>query len=89
MARLTPEQRAAMEKQLADDAAEPDDDDEIELGLPGGGYVRGTFRRVSQVAEAHGFKLKADPPADDDAGKGAAKGNVRPAHFGGQQRKSS
>ena len=65
------EQRA--ELQAALDALDADDDgsDEIEFEA-GGKRVRGSFRRVSAIAEAMGFKLIPDPPAETPA-KGKAK----------------
>lgn len=81
MARLTTEQRAALEQQLADDdAAAQDDDDEYELGFSDGSYVRGRHSRVSRVAAARGVKIEPDPdpPADDGkGGKAAPKGQAQ------------
>jgi hypothetical protein len=67
MARLSKEERAELEARLADDS--DDDDDEVELKFSDGSAFRGSYRRAQQVADARGFKLKADPPADDDAPK--------------------
>lgn len=66
MARLSPEERKALEDQLAADDAADDDDDEVEVGFGDGSYVKGKFRRVSEAAAARGFKLKPDPPAEGD-----------------------
>lgn len=91
MARLTPEQRAALEKQLADDDA-AENDFEVEIWNERGQGARVPFSKGRQwLADAFGIDLA--PAADDkdkgDAGKQDAKTNVRPAHFGGQQRKTS
>lgn len=79
MARLSPEERKALEDQLAADDAADDDDDEVEVGFGDGSYVKGKFRRVQDAAAARGFKLRPDPPADDDSkGKGGGQGgNVK------------
>lgn len=81
MAKLSPEERAALEKQLADDDQADDDNDEIEFGFPDGGYIRGSYRRVSAAAEARGHRLSPAPAADGQAaGKGGGQqggGNVK------------
>jgi hypothetical protein len=69
VAKLTKEERAALEAQLADDDAADDDDDDIEIGFGDGSYVKGKYRRVSEAAAARGFKLRPDPKPEGD-GKG-------------------
>ena len=64
MARLTKEERAALEAQLAEDDAADDDNDEVEIGSKDGGYFRGSWRRAQGVAAAWGIKLEADKPKD-------------------------
>ena len=76
MAKLTKEERAALEAQLAEDDTADDDDDDIEVGFADGSYVKGKYRRVSEAAAARGVKLRADPPADDPKG-GAVDSGVR------------
>ena len=78
MGKLTKDERAELERQLAEDDAE-EDDDEYELGFADGSYVRGRHSRVSKVAAARGVKVDPDPPAAGDGkdakdAKGAAKG---------------
>ena len=75
MARLTKEQRAELEAQLAAD--DDDDDDEVELGFADGSHFRGKFSRARQVAAARGFKLDPDPPIDKGDDKGDDKGGTR------------
>jgi len=79
MPKLTREERAELEARLAADD-DDDDDDELEIEYDGK-RVRGTYRRVSEVAAAWGFKLRADPEPDDKPeGKGKGKsdgGDVR------------
>jgi hypothetical protein len=79
MAKLSREERAALEAQLADDDAADDDDDEVEVGFGDGSYVKGKFRRVAEAAAARGFKLRPDPEADpkDKPKGGAGDGNVK------------
>jgi hypothetical protein len=76
MAKLTAEERKALEDQLAADDADDDDDDEVQLGFPDGSSFKGTFRRAQEVAAARGFKLKADPPPAPP-GDGKDGGNVK------------
>ena len=80
MPKLSKEERAELEARLAEDDAD-DDDDEVEVGFADGSYVRGRYRRVSEAAAARGFKLRPDPPADDDGKTGktgkASGGEVR------------
>lgn len=73
MARLSPEERKALEDQLAADDAADDDDDEVEVGFGDGSYVKGKFRRVQDAAAARGFKLRPDPSPEKD--EPAAKGS--------------
>lgn len=75
MAKLSPEDRAALEKQLADDDQADDDDDDIEVGFGDGTYVKGKYRRVSEAAAARGFKLRPDPAPDPKDAKDS--GNVK------------
>jgi hypothetical protein len=83
MPKLTKEQRAELERQLAEDDAEDADDDEYEVGFGDGSYIRGRHSRVSKAAAARGFKLEPDPepadPADPKAPKpkGQQGGQVR------------
>ena len=74
MARLSPEERKALEDQLAADDAADDDDDEVEVGFGDGSYVKGKFRRVQDAAAARGFKLRPDPEEPKD-GKTSPKGD--------------
>ena len=67
MARLTKEQRAELEAQLAADD-DADDDDEVTISH-GDKTFKGSYRRARKVAGAWGIKLEADPPADDDDDK--------------------
>lgn len=69
MAKLSPEERAALEKQLADDDDADDESDEVSLTFPDGHSFSGSYRRAKEVAAARGFKLKADPKPDADEGK--------------------
>jgi hypothetical protein len=48
MPKLTPDERAALEAQLADDDAD-DDTDEVTIGRPDGSTFTGTFRRALQL----------------------------------------
>ena len=68
MAKLTREERAELERQLADDDADDAEDDEVELSFPDGSSFRGAFRRAKTVAEARGFKLTPDPKPDKPEG---------------------
>lgn len=83
MARLSPEDRKALEDQLAADDAADDDDDEVEVGFGDGSYVKGKFRRVQDAAAARGFKLRPDPAPDKDA---AAKGGSNVKRFNAGRR---
>lgn len=85
MARLTPEQRAELQKQLDDDAASADDF-EVELWNERGQGARVPFSKgKAWLAEAFGIDL--DPPKTDPKTEPKADdGKVRPAHFGGQRR---
>jgi len=83
MPRLTKEERAELEARLAAD--DDDDDEEYEIGFPDGGYVRGRHSRIAKIAAARGIKLEPDPEPEE--GDDKAKGNVRPAHFGGTRAK--
>lgn len=74
MAKLSPEERKALEDQLAADDAADDDDDDIEVGFADGSYVKGKFRRVSEAAAARGLKLRPDPKPEGD-GKTPPKGD--------------
>lgn len=90
MARLSAEERAALQKQLDDDAAAENDFD-VEIWNEKGQGARVPFSKGRQwLADAFGIDL--DPPAadagKDGAGKSDPKTNVRPAHFGGQTRKT-
>jgi hypothetical protein len=76
MPKLTPDERAALEAQLAEDDAD-DDTDEVTIGRPDGTTFTGTFRRALQL----GF---VSLPAKPDPKKAPAR-NVSP--FG--QRKTS
>lgn len=82
MGKLTPEERAELEARLADDDADDDENDEVSLTFPDGHSFTGSYRRAKDVAAARGFKLKADPPADDDGkGKGKTGGTVTKGRF--------
>jgi hypothetical protein len=59
MPRLSKEERAELEARLAADD-DDGDDDELEIEYEGR-RVRGSYRRVSEVASAWGFKLRPDP----------------------------
>jgi len=86
MSRLSKEERAELEKRLKDDdAAAEQDEGEYEIGFPTGHYIRGGWKRLTEVAAAQGFKLAADPPTDPAEGKDEKPkdGNVRP--FGGRR----
>lgn len=81
MARLSPEERKALEDQLAADDAD-DDDDEVEVGFGDGSYVKGKYRRVADAAAARGFKLKPEPSAEGDDKKPRSGDNIRRFHGG-------
>jgi hypothetical protein len=83
MARLSPEERKALEDQLAADDTADDDDDEVEVGFGDGSYVKGKYRRVADAAAARGFKLKPDPAPEGDGKSGARSGrsNVTQGRF--------
>jgi hypothetical protein len=66
MPRLTPEQRAELEAQLAEDDAD-DESDEVTVGLPDGRSFTGTFKRALQL----GFVSLPEKP------KPGAKGTPR------------
>ena len=83
MARLSPEERKALEDQLAADDAADDDDDEVEVGFGDGSYVKGKFRRVQDAAAARGFKLRPDP--EPSPGKGDDKGKDNVKRFSGRR----
>lgn len=91
MARLTPEQRAELQRQLDDDAA-AENDFEVEIWNEHGQGARVPYSKGRDwLSKAFGIDLKPDAAGtEESAGKGGeTKTNVRPAHFGGQQRKSS
>lgn len=83
MAKLSPEERKALEDQLAADDASDDDDDEVEVGFGDGSYVKGKFRRVQDAAAARGFKLKPDP--EPEGGKGGQKSGDNVKRFSGRR----
>jgi hypothetical protein len=65
--KLSKEERAKLEAQLAADDADDPEDDQVELQFDDGTGFRGTFRRARSVAKARGFKLDPDPdPAPDE-----------------------
>lgn len=64
MAKSRDEQRADLQAQLDALNDEDDEDDEVSITFPDGRSISGAFRRVREIAEANGFKLKADPPKD-------------------------
>lgn len=59
MPKMTREERAELERRLADDDAD-DGNDEVEVGFSDGSYVRGAYHRVKRAAHARGVKLEAD-----------------------------
>ena len=61
MARLTAEQRAELEAQLAEDDAD-DESDEVTVGLPDGRSFTGTFKRALQLGFVS-LPAKPDPKA--------------------------
>jgi len=85
MARLTPEQRAELERQLKEDD-EAEDDFEIEIGNASGEYARVPYRKGKGFLARFGLDAddlpKQDPegaPEDKPKGKqgGQQGGNVR------------
>ena len=86
MPKMTKEERADLERRLReDDAAEPDDTSEYEVGFPDGGYVRGRWERVRAAAAARGFKLEPDPPAEGDQDVPGTDDADQPRRFGGRR----
>jgi hypothetical protein len=79
MPKLTPEQRADLEAQLAEDDAD-DESDEVTIGRPDGSTFTGTFRRALQL----GFVTLPEPK------KPAAKKEAAPRNVSvfGQRRTS-
>jgi hypothetical protein len=63
MPRLTKEERAELEAQLAADDADDDDSDEVTIGKADGSSFTGTFRRALQLG------LVSLPKADDGKDK--------------------
>lgn len=63
MPKLTPEQRAALEAQLAADD-DDDGDDEVEIGLGEGKYFRGSYRRAKHLGYVTEPAPKEEPPKD-------------------------
>jgi hypothetical protein len=78
MPKLTPDERAALEAQLAEDDAD-DDTDEVTIGRPDGTTFTGSFRRALQL----GFVTL--PKADS---KTPAKGQPRNVSVFGQRGKT-
>ena len=78
MPKLTPEQRAELEAQLAADDEDDGDDDEVEYGNPDGTYWRGKVRHAKRLGL---YKIPEPPKADP--GKTGEGGTVRSARFGG------
>jgi hypothetical protein len=65
MPKLTPDERAALEAQLAEDDAD-DDTDEVTIGRPDGTTFTGTFRRALQLGFVS-LPAKPDPKAKTPA----------------------
>src|SRR5215469_13058105 len=65
MARMSKEERAALEARLADDDA-AEEDDEVSLTFADGSGFTGSYRRARAVAKARGYKLESDPEPKDD-----------------------
>jgi len=88
MPRLTPEQRADLERQLKDDDDAADDEYEYEIGS-GDRYARiparsKAGRRLSSFfKESFGIDLD-DEPVQDDAGDDSGKGQQGKGQQGGQ-----
>jgi hypothetical protein len=65
MPKLTPDERAALEAQLAEDDAD-DDSDEVTIGKADGSTFTGTFRRALQLGLVT-LPAKPDPKAKTPA----------------------
>jgi hypothetical protein len=80
MPKLTPEQRADLEAQLADDDAD-DDSDEVTIGRADGTSFTGSFRRALQL----GYVSLPEPAKPKTAAK---KDETRNVSVFGQRRTS-
>lgn len=86
MGKLSKQERADLERRLAEDDQADDDASEYEVGFPDGGYIRGKWDKVRAAAAARGFKLEADPPADEtDVPQDGQDDQPEPRRFGGRR----
>ena len=85
MPKMSREERAELEARLAEDDADDDDSDEVEVGFADGSYVRGAYRRVSEAAAARGLKLRPDPEPEDDGKAKPKTGGSNVKRFSGRR----
>ena len=76
MPKLTPEQRADLEAQLAED--DDDEDDEVTVTNKDGSAFTGSFRRAVQLGYVKLPAAKGDSAANTDKGKTPPARNVSP-----------
>jgi hypothetical protein len=84
VAKLTPEERADLERRLKEDD-DAENDYEVEIGS-GDKYARVPYGKAKKfLQDAFGLDLDAEPKQDDDDGKGK-KAGPKAGEAGGQVR---